>query len=204
MKQKLLHATLALSMLCSAFLPTTAVFASEPVHASESDFNGVWKCDALSIFGIQLDAADYGVENSFLTIQDGKISACSVSAYEETTDTQEFDLDYHDGVYSLALDENLMAKAEEKAESLDAEDSAILDKVKELTSGNSSRVDFELLDDGKLEATVYVDIQNDLLTFATHMSVDFTKSSQEELDAAISDASNYGDYEDTNTFEAIE
>ena len=41
--------------------------------AAEADFDGVWKLSGLRVFGEALNADDYGMDSSFLTIKDGKL-----------------------------------------------------------------------------------------------------------------------------------
>ena len=191
MKRKHLHAMLALTMVCSFFAPAASAFAEEAsapaevVSAEEVDFNGIWKCESMSLFGMSLDAAEYGLENSFIEIQDGKLSAASTSGYgdEEISD---IGLSFADGKYSIALDEDLINQVQGETETSDFGDDETLAKLKELTAGNSSKMDFEMESNGNMRATIYVDLQNEYLTFATHMEFEFAPSNQGELDAAMS------------------
>ena len=85
---------------------------------------------------------------------------------------------------------------DENGEALDF--SALLDdtleaKIKELTAGNSSKIEFQKTESGDVQATVYLDIKNEHITFAMHMDMQFAPSTQEELDDALSAASQVTD-----------
>ena len=47
--------------------------------AAEADFDGVWKLSGLRVFGEALNADDYGMDSSFLTIKDGKLDIYAAS-----------------------------------------------------------------------------------------------------------------------------
>lgn len=162
-----------------------------PVMAatSEADFEGVWKCESLSAFGFDFDAADYGMDDSYLTIQDGKLSVFSSSGYTEDEEVKDLDLEFADGKYTLKLDEDSAKKVSGESDDLLAGmDKDTKEKVEALLDGNTSRIEFESDEAGKLKAVIYIDIDNDALKFATHFDLDFVASTDAELEAAKADA----------------
>jgi len=139
--------------------------------AAEADFDGVWKLSGLRVFGEALNADDYGMDSSFLTIKDGKLDIYAASEYGQSTDIPGFEMAFEDGKYVIAMDEDFANK--------------LKSKIKELTAGNNSKLELQLTEDGQLAVTCAVDVQNDYLTFSTkaiQMLAD--KSSEEDLDAA--------------------
>ena len=62
------------------------------------------------------------------------------------------------------------------------------EKVEALLDGNTSRIEFESDEAGKLKAVIYIDIDNDALKFATHFDLDFVASTDAELEAVNADA----------------
>lgn len=204
MKRKIMNVVLMASVMCCAVAPITAfaegdsssaLFQEAPevvidTNAKEADFDGIWKCSSASVFGIALDAADYDLDSSFLKFEDGAVSVYSDSEDPFVTNKMEF----ADGKYTLNLDENLLK--DENGEALDF--SALLDdtlesKIKELTAGNSSKIEFQKTESGDVQATVYLDIKNEHITFAMHMDMQFAPSTQEELDDTLSAASQVTD-----------
>ena len=157
--------------------------------AAEADFDGVWKLSCLRVFGEALNADDYGMDSSFLTIKDGKLDIYAASEYGQSTDIPGFEMAFEDGKYVIAMDEDFANKLKDPEE--EALGDSLLDtdklesKVKELTAGNNSKLELQLTEDGQLAVTCAVDVQNDYLTFSTkaiQMLAD--KSSEEDLDAA--------------------
>jgi len=157
--------------------------------AAEADFDGVWKLSGLRVFGEALNADDYGMDSSFLTIKDGKLDIYAASEYGRSTDIPGFEMAFEDGKYVIAMDEDFANKLKDPEE--EALGDSLLDtdelesKVKELTAGNNSKLELQLTEDGQLAVTCAVDVQNDYLTFSTkaiQMLAD--KSSEEDLDAA--------------------
>lgn len=117
----------ALKMMKKFIANTAAVMAAicmtvpaMPVMAatSEADFEGVWKCESLSAFGFDFDAADYGMDDSYLTIQDGKLSVFSSSGYTEDEEVKDLDLEFADGKYTLKLDEDSAKKVSGESDDL--------------------------------------------------------------------------------------
>lgn len=168
--------------------------------AAEADFDGVWKLSGLRVFGEALNADDYGMDSSFLTIKDGKLDIYAASEYGQSTDIPGFEMAFEDGKYVIAMDKDFANKLKDPEE--EALGDSLLDtdelesKVKELTAGNNSKLELQLTEDGQLAVTCAVDVQNDYLTFSTKaIQVLADKSSEEDLDAAKkaaeeSDASN--------------
>ena len=157
--------------------------------AAEADFDGVWKLSGLRVFGEALNADDYGMDSSFLTIKDGKLDIYAASEYGRSTDIPGFEMAFEDGKYVIAMDEDFANNLKDPEE--EALGDSLLDtdklesKVKELTAGNNSKLELQLTEDGQLAVTCAVDVQNDYLTFSTkaiQMLAD--KSSEEDLDAA--------------------
>lgn len=174
----------------------TAEEAEEPAKdivmkddAAEADFDGVWKLSGLRVFGEALNADDYGMDSSFLTIKDGKLDIYAASEYGQSTDIPGFEMTFEDGKYVIAMDEDFANKLKDPEE--EALDDSLLNtdelesKIKELTAGNNSRLELQLTEDGQLAVTCAVDVQNDYLTFSTKaIQVLADKSSEEDLDAA--------------------
>lgn len=157
--------------------------------AAEADFDGVWKLSGLRVFGEALNADDYGMDSSFLTIKDGKLDIYAASEYGQSTDIHGFEMAFEDGKYVIAMDEDFANKLKDPEE--EALGDSLLDtdelesKVKELTAGNNSKLELQLTEDGQLAVTCAVDVQNDYLTFSTKaIQVLADKSSEEDLDAA--------------------
>lgn len=157
--------------------------------AAEADFDGVWKLSGLRVFGEALNADDYGMDSSFLTIKDGKLDIYAASEYGQSTDIPGFEMTFEDGKYVIAMDEDFANKLKDPEE--EALDDSLLNtdelesKIKELTAGNNSRLELQLTEDGQLAVTCAVDVQNDYLTFSTKaIQVLADKSSEEDLDAA--------------------
>ena len=157
--------------------------------AAEADFDGVWKLSGLRVFGEALNADDYGMDSSFLTIKDGKLDIYAASEYGQSTDIHGFEMAFEDGKYEIAMDEDFANKLKDPEE--EALGDSLLDtdelesKVKELTAGNNSKLELQLTEDGQLAVTCAVDVQNDYLTFSTKaIQVLADKSSEEDLDAA--------------------
>lgn len=157
--------------------------------AAEADFDGVWKSSGLRVFGEALNADDYGMDSSFLTIKDGKLDIYAASEYGQSTDIPGFEMAFEDGKYVIAMDEDFANKLKDPEE--EAIGDSLLDtdelesKIKELTAGNNSKLELQLTEDGQLAVTCAVDVQNDYLTFSTKaIQVLADKSSEEDLDAA--------------------
>lgn len=157
--------------------------------AAEADFDGVWKLSGLRVFGEALNADDYGMDSSFLTIKDGKLDIYVASEYGQSTDIPGFEMAFEDGKYVIAMDKDFANKLKDPEE--EALGDSLLDtdelesKVKELTAGNNSKLELQLTEDGQLAVTCAVDVQNDYLTFSTKaIQVLADKSSEEDLDAA--------------------
>lgn len=157
--------------------------------AAETDFDGVWKLSGLRVFGEALNADDYGMDSSFLTIKDGKLDIYAASEYGQSTDIPGFEMAFEDGKYVIAMDKDFADKLKDPEE--EALGDSLLDtdelesKVKELTAGNNSKLELQLTEDGQLAVTCAVDVQNDYLTFSTKaIQVLADKSSEEDLDAA--------------------
>ena len=159
--------------------------------AAEADFDGVWKLSGLRVFGEALNADDYGMDSSFLTIKDGKLDIYAASEYGQSTDIPGFEMAFEDGKYVIAMDKDFANKLKDPEEEalgdslLDTDDDELESKVKELTAGNNSKLELQLTEDGQLAVTCAVDVQNDYLTFSTKaIQVLADKSSEEDLDAA--------------------
>lgn len=157
--------------------------------AAEADFDGVWKLSGLRVFGEALNADDYGMDSSFLTIKDGKLDIYAASEYGQSTDIHGFEMAFEDGKYVIAMDKDFANKLKDPEE--EALGDSLLDtdelesKVKELTAGNNSKLELQLTEDGQLAVTCAVDVQNDYLTFSTKaIQVLADKSFEEDLDAA--------------------
>lgn len=157
--------------------------------AAESDFDGVWKLSGLRVFGEALNADDYGMDSSFLTIKDGKLDIYAASEYGQSTDIPGFEMAFEDGKYVITMDDDFANKLKDPEEEALGDSFLNTDelesKVKELTAGNNSKLELQLTEDGQLAVTCAVDVQNDYLTFSTkaiQMLAD--KSSEEDLDAA--------------------
>ena len=157
--------------------------------AAETDFDGVWKLSGLRVFGEALNADDYGMDSSFLTIKDGKLDIYAASEYGQSTDIPGFEMAFEDGKYVITMDDDFANKLKDPEEEALGDSFLNTDelesKVKELTAGNNSKLELQLTEDGQLAVTCAVDIQNDYLTFSTkaiQMLAD--KSSEEDLDAA--------------------
>lgn len=65
MKKFIANTAAVMAAICMT-VPAMPVMAA----TSEADFEGVWKCESLSAFGFDFDAADYGIDDSYLAIQD--------------------------------------------------------------------------------------------------------------------------------------
>ena len=157
--------------------------------AAEADFDGVWKLSGLRVFGEALNADDYGMDSSFLTIKDGKLDIYAASEYGQATDISGFEMAFEDGKYVIAMDEDFANKLKDPEEEALSDSFLNTDelesKIKELTAGNNSRLELQLTEDGQLAVTCAVDIQNDYLTFSTKaIQILADKSSEEDLDAA--------------------
>lgn len=165
------------------------VMKDDAAEAAEADFDGVWKLSGLRVFGEALNADDYGMDSSFLTIKDGKLDIYAASEYGQSTDIHGFEMAFEDGKYVIAMDKDFANKLKDPEE--EALGDSLLDtdelesKVKELTAGNNSKLELQLTEDGQLAVTCAVDVQNDYLTFSTKaIQVLADKSSEEDLDAA--------------------
>ena len=184
MKKFIANTAAVMAAICMT-VPTMPVMAA----TSEADFEGVWKCESLSAFGFDFDAADYGIDDSYLAIQDGKLSVFSSSGYTEDEEVKDLDLEFADGKYTLKLDEDSAKKVSGESDDLLAGmDKDTKEKVEALLDGNTSRIEFESDEAGKLKAVIYIDIDNDALKFATHFDLDFVASTDAELEAAKADA----------------
>ena len=184
MKKFIANTAAVMAAICMT-VPAMHVMAA----TSEADFEGVWKCESLSAFGFDFDAADYGMDDSYLTIQDGKLSVFSSSGYTEDEEVKDLDLEFADGKYTLKLDEDSAKKVSGESDDLLAGmDKDTKEKVEALLDGNTSRIEFESDEAGKLKAVIYIDIDNDSLKFATHFDLDFVASTDAELEAAKADA----------------
>lgn len=184
MKKFIANTAAVMAAICMT-VPAMPVMAA----TSEADFEGVWKCESLSAFGFDFDAADYGMDDSYLTIQDGKLSVFSSSGYTEGEEVKDLDLEFADGKYTLKLDEDSAKKVSGESDDLLAGmDKDTKEKVEALLDGNTSRIEFESDEAGKLKAVIYIDIDNDALKFATHFDLDFVASTDAELEAAKADA----------------
>ena len=157
--------------------------------AAEADFDGVWKLSGLRVFGEAMNADDYGMDSSFLTIKDGKLDIYAASEYGQSTDIPGFEMAFEDGKYVIAMDEDFANKLKDPEE--EALGDSLLDtdelesKIKELTAGNNSKLELQLTEDGQLAVTCAIDVQNDYLAFSTKaIQVLADKSSEEDLDAA--------------------
>lgn len=184
--------------------------------AAEADFNGVWKIKEANLFGENVKAEDG--KDGFFTIEDGKMS---VYAYAdgETTDVSDIDLTFEDGKYVLNLDEDLANKLQEDSEEESTTGGIdisglitdeVKDKIKELTEGNTSRMEFQMTDDGQLLVDFHIEISNDYYTFSTGAiqlvseastqdAIDEAKKAAEEDAAATSSFSFDGDTDGTVT-----
>ena len=157
--------------------------------AAEADFDGVWKLSGLRVFDEALNADDYGMDSSFLTIKDGKLDIYAASEYGQSTDIPGFEMAFEDGKYVIAMDEDFANKLKDPEEEALGDSFLNTDelesKVKELTAGNNSKLELQLTEDGQLAVTCAVDVQNDYLTFSTKaIQILADKSSEEDLDAA--------------------
>lgn len=209
MKNKIAAVVLTATMVGTVVMPTVNVFAAESAEdnmtvedttavstekatevvvkndAKEADFDGIWKISGASLFGEALSAEDYGMDDSFVTIKDGKMDI-----YGEGTDVSGLEMTFEDGKYILKLDEDFMAKVKEEEDAIDSEMSIVgadefEAKLKEITAGNSSALEFQLTEDGQLAATCEIDIENEYLTFSTSaIQILADKSSEADLDAA--------------------
>ena len=129
------------------------------------------------------------MDDSYLTIQDGKLSVFSSSGYTEGEEVKDLDLEFADGKYTLKLDEDSAKKVSGESDDLLAGmDKDTKEKVEALLDGNTFRIEFESDEAGKLKAVIYIDIDNDALKFATHFDLDFVASTDAELEAAKADA----------------
>ena len=175
--------------------------------AAEADFDGVWKLSGLRVFGEALNADDYGMDSSFLTIKDGKLDIYAASEYGQSTDIPGFEMAFEDGKYVIAMDKDFANKLKDPEE--EAIGDSLLDtdelesKIKELTAGNNSKLELQLTEDGQLAVTCAVDVQNDYLTFSTKaIQVLADKSSEEDLDAAKKAAEDAEEADASNDTEA--
>lgn len=226
MKNKIAAVVLAATMIGTAVMPAANVFAAETAEseeavvtdegeaevketkdivikddAAEADFEGVWRLSSLNLFGEAMDAGEYGMDTSFITIQDGKMDIYSAPMYGEETDVKGIDMTFEDGKYVVNLDEDLVNKVSgEKEEDAVDEDMTLVDtaeleeKLKEITAGNTSALEFQMTEDGQLVITCAINIENDFLTFSTHaIQLLADPSSDSEIEAAKEAASTADD-----------
>ena len=220
MKNKIAAVVLAATMIGTAVMPAANVFAAKAVEneevvtvdedetkdivvkddAAEADFEGVWRLSSLNLFGEAMNAGEYGMDASFITIQDGKMDIYSAPMYGEETDVKGIDT-FENGKYVVNLDENLVNKINgEKDEDAVDEDMTLIDtaelegKLKEITAGNTSALEFQMTEDGQLVITCAINIENDFLTFSTHaIQLLADPSSDSEIEAAKEAASTADD-----------
>ena len=132
MKNKIAAVVLAATMIGTAVMPAANVFAAKAVEneevvtvdedetkdivvkddAAEADFEGVWRLSSLHLFGEAMNAGEYGMDASFITIQDGKMDIYSAPMYGEETDVKGIDMTVENGKYVVNLDENLVNNIE--------------------------------------------------------------------------------------------
>lgn len=222
MKNKIAAVVLAATMIGTAVMPAANVFAAKAVEnkevvavdedeakdivvkddAVEADFEGVWRLSSLNLFGEAMNAGEYGMDTSFITIQDGKMDIYSAPMYGEETDVKGIDMTFENGKYVVNLDEDLVNKVNGEKEEEDAidEDMTLIDtaeleeKLKEITAGNTSALEFQMTEDGQLVITCAINIENEFLTFSTHaIQLLADPSSDSEIEAAKEAASTADD-----------
>lgn len=226
MKNKIAAVVLTATMIGTTVMPAANVFAAETAEseeavvtdegeaevketkdivvkddAAEADFEGVWRLSSLNLFGEAMDAGEYGMDTSFITIQDGKMDIYSAPMYSEETDVKGIDMTFENGKYVVNLDEDLVNKISgEKDEDAVDEDMTLIDtaelegKLKEITAGNTSALEFQMTEDGQLVITCAINIENDFLTFSTHaIQLLADPSSDSEIEAAKEAASTADD-----------
>lgn len=222
MKNKIAAVVLAATMIGTAVMPAANVFAAKAVEneevvtvdedetkdivvkddAAEADFEGVWRLSSLNLFGEAMDAGEYGMDTSFITIQDGKMDIYSAPMYGEETNVKGIDMTFENGKYVVNLDEDLVNKVNGEKEEEDAidEDMTLIDtaeleeKLKEITAGNTSALEFQMTEDGQLVITCAINIENEFLTFSTHaIQLLADPSSDSEIEAAKEAASTADD-----------
>lgn len=222
MKNKIAAVVLAATMIGTAVMPAANVFAAKAVEseetivvdedeakdivvkddAVEADFEGVWRLSSLNLFGEAMNAGEYGMDTSFITIQNGKMDIYSAPMYGEETNVKGIDMTFENGKYVVNLDEDLVNKVNGEKEEEDAidEDMTLIDtaeleeKLKEITAGNTSALEFQMTEDGQLVITCAINIENDFLTFSTHaIQLLADPSSDSEIEAAKEAASTADD-----------
>ena len=212
MKNKIAAVVLTATMIGTTVMPAANVFAAKAVEnkevvavdedeakdivvkddAVEADFEGVWRLSSLNLFGEAMNAGEYGMDTFFITIQDGKMDIYSAPMYGEETDVKGID---------MTFDEDLVNKISgEKDEDAVDEDMTLIDtaelegKLKEITAGNTSALEFQMTEDGQLVITCAINIENDFLTFSTHaIQLLADPSSDSEIEAAKEAASTADD-----------
>ena len=130
MKNKIAAVVLAATMIGTAVMPAANVFAAKAVEseetivvdedeakdivvkddAVEADFEGVWRLSSLNLFGEAMNAGEYGMDTSFITIQNGKMDIYSAPMYGEETNVKGIDMTFENGKYVVNLDEDLVNK----------------------------------------------------------------------------------------------
>lgn len=222
MKNKIAAVVLAATIIGTAVMPAANVFAAKAVEseetivvdedeakdivvkddAVEADFEGVWRLSSLNLFGEAMNAGEYGMDTSFITIQNGKMDIYSAPMYGEETNVKGIDMTFENGKYVVNLDEDLVNKVNGEKEEEDAidEDMTLIDtaeleeKLKEITAGNTSALEFQMTEDGQLVITCAINIENDFLTFSTHaIQLLADPSSDSEIEAAKEAASTADD-----------
>lgn len=222
MKNKIAAVVLAATMIGTAVMPAANVFAAKAVEseetivvdedeakdivvkddAVEADFEGVWRLSSLNLFGEAMNAGEYGMDTSFITIQNGKMDIYSAPMYGEETNVKGIDMTFENGKYVVNLDEDLVNKVNGEKEEEDAidEDMTLIDtaeleeKLKEITAGNTSALEFQMTEDGQLVITCAINIENDFLTFSTHaIQLLADPSSDSEIEAVKEAASTADD-----------
>ena len=215
MKNKIAAVVLAATMIGTAVMPAANVFAAETAEseeavvtdedeaevketkdivvkddAAEADFEGVWRLSSLNLFGEAMNAGEYGMDTSFITIQDGKMDIYSAPMYGEETDVKGIDMTFENGKYVVNLDEDLVNRISgEKDDDAVDEDMTLID-----TAGNTSALEFQMTEDGQLVITCAINIENDFLTFSTHaIQLLADPSSDSEIEAAKEAASTADD-----------
>ena len=222
MKNKIAAVVLAATMIGTAVMPAANVFAAKAVEseetivvdedeakdivvkddAVEADFEGVWRLSSLNLFDEAMNAGEYGMDTSFITIQNGKMDIYSAPMYGEETNVKGIDMTFENGKYVVNLDEDLVNKVNGEKEEEDAidEDMTLIDtaeleeKLKEITAGNTSALEFQMTEDGQLVITCAINIENDFLTFSTHaIQLLADPSSDSEIEAVKEAASTADD-----------
>lgn len=73
-------------------------------NADESDFNGIWKADSVSIGKISAEPSAFGITNAFLSIKNGKVSICLDStALNKPIQSDAFDSTFKSGVMTCTI-----------------------------------------------------------------------------------------------------